>query len=108
MATPTLPRKDIHWVPGLIRELRGKRTQAEFGALLGVPKNTVWRWEKGRVKPDAAHAHRLSKVAERERFLAGWKVAGSLPPLGDLEEISKRVSALMRESLARSLRELAE
>ena len=30
-----------HWTPHLIKRLRGKRTQAEFGALLGAPKNTV-------------------------------------------------------------------
>ena len=108
MGTTTLPKKEIQWTPRLIRRLRGKRTQAEFGALIGVPKNTVWRWERGRVKADAEHDCRLSKLAERERFLADWKLAGSLPPLGDLQEISQRVSAMVQRSLARSLREMAD
>jgi hypothetical protein len=34
-----LPR--IVWTPTLIKRLRGKRTQGEFGKLLGVPNNTV-------------------------------------------------------------------
>jgi len=108
MGTTTLPKKEIQWNPPLIRSLRGKRTQAEFGALVGVPQNTVWRWEARRARPDAEHARRLSRLAERERFLADWKLAGSLPPLGDLEEISKRVSAMVQRSLARSLREMAD
>jgi len=31
----------LHWTPHLIKRLRGKRTQAEFGTLPGAPKNTV-------------------------------------------------------------------
>jgi transcriptional regulator with XRE-family HTH domain len=108
MGTTTLPKKEIQWLPALIRELRGKRTQAEFGALLGVPKNTVWRWEARHVKPDPEHARRLSKLAERERFLADWKLLGSLRVVGDLEEASREVRRLFHESVERTAHELAE
>ena len=62
-----------HWTPHLIKRLRGKRTQAEFGALLGAPKNTVWRWEAGQAHPDARYAARLSELARREHFLTDWQ-----------------------------------
>jgi DNA-binding transcriptional regulator YiaG len=58
-----------HWTPHLIKRLRGKRTQAEFGALIGVPKNTVWRWEAGQTCPDARHAAHLSELASTVSFL---------------------------------------
>ena len=100
-------RKEFKWGPQLIKRFRGKRTQAAFGELLGVPKNTVWRWEAGRAKPDSEHARRLSNLAERERFLADWKLAGSLPPLGNLEEASQRLAKLIRDSLTRTAEQIA-
>ena len=103
-----LPRKEIAWTSPLIRRLRGKRTQAEFGALLGAPKNTVWRWEAGYSAPDAEYARRLSKLAARERFLKDWKLVGSVIGLGDIEEASRQTSRVFQESLARSARELTE
>jgi DNA-binding transcriptional regulator YiaG len=65
----------LQWTPHLIKRLRGKRSQAEFGALLGAPKNTVWRWEAGQAHPDARYAARLSELAEREHFLTDWQLA---------------------------------
>ncbi len=101
-------KKEIVWTPTLIKRVRGKRTQAKFAKLLGVPKNTVWRWEARRVSPDAEHAQRLSQLAADERFLAGWKVAGSLKFIGDfdLEEASRQLKEDILESLARSARQL--
>lgn len=107
MGTTTLSKKEIQWNPPLIRSLRGKRTQAEFGALVGVPKNTVWRWEARRARLDAEHARRLSRLAERERFLADWKLVGSLRIVGDIEEGSREISRRVQESLERSARQLA-
>jgi transcriptional regulator with XRE-family HTH domain len=109
MSTLTLPKKEIVWGAALIRQLRAGRTQAEFGALLGVPKNTVWRWEAGQARPDPVNAEGLSRLAARERFLADWKVGGSLTllkPLGDLEEASRRIHAQMIRQAARSARQL--
>lgn len=100
------PQKEIVWTPSLIKQLRGKRTQAEFGALLGVPKNTVWRWEAGRAAPDGEHARSLSKCAESEYFIENWKLAGSMTLLGDIEEASRQISARVKKGLARSARQL--
>jgi DNA-binding transcriptional regulator YiaG len=97
-----------HWTPHLIKRLRGKRTQAEFGALLGAPKNTVWRWEAGQVHPDARYATRLSALAEREHFLTDWQLVGSMTLLGDLESAKADIAKLFRTSLARTSRQLAE
>ena len=97
-----------HWTPYLIKRLRGKRTQAEFGALLGAPKNTVWRWEAGQVHPDARYATRLSALAEREHFLTDWQLVGSMTLLGDLESAKADIAKLFRTSLARTSRQLAE
>lgn len=97
-----------HWTPHLIKRLRGKRTQAEFGALLGAPKNTVWRWEAGQVHPDARYAARLSELARRERFLTDWQLVGSMRLLGDLESAKADIAKLFRTSLERTSHQLAE
>src|SRR5438552_17368341 len=93
------PIKEIRWSGPLIRQLRGKRTLVEVGRLVGVPKNTVWRWEKRRASPDAANAHRLSALAQRESFLANWRLAGSGYLLGDLEEGRQQIRDLFRKSV---------
>ena len=105
---PTLTKNEIHWTPRLIKQLRGKRSLAEFGALLGAAKNTVWRWEAGKANPDDSYADRLSHLAERERFLKDWKLVGSMTLLGDLEIAKDEIAALFRKSVERSARQLAE
>jgi transcriptional regulator with XRE-family HTH domain len=97
---------EIQWTPSLIRRLRGKRTQSELGDLLGVPKNTVWRWEAGRTAPDREHANALSRLAAKQGFLKEWKLAGSMELLGSLEDGSKKISAQTMKSLLRSANEL--
>ena len=98
----------LQWTPHLIKRLRGKRTQAEFGALLGAPKNTVWRWEAGQVPPDARYAVRLSALAEREHFLTDWQLVNSMTLLGDLESAKADIAKLFRTSLERTSRQLVE
>ncbi|HEX5085990.1 MAG TPA: helix-turn-helix transcriptional regulator [Blastocatellia bacterium] len=106
--TATLPEKKIRWTSRLIKRLRGKRSLAEFGALLGAPKNTVWRWEAGKSQPDGAYAERLSKLAERERFLKDWNLVGSMTLLDDLESAKTEIAEMFRQSLERSARQLVE
>ena len=84
------------WTPKKVRMLRGKRTQAEFGRLIHVPKNTIWRWEAGYSRPDAERAGRLTRLARKEKFHHSWKLAGSAELLGDLEDGSK----ILREQFA--------
>jgi transcriptional regulator with XRE-family HTH domain len=96
------------WTPHLIKRLRGKRTQAEFGALLGAPKNTVWRWESGQAHPDIRYAARLSELADREHFLTNWQLVGSMTLLGDLESAKADIAKLFRMSLERTSYQLAE
>ncbi len=101
-------KKDVDWTPALIKMLRGERTQTDFARLIGVPKNTAQRWESGQVKPDADHAHKLSKLAEKERFLEDWQLVGSITLIGDIEEGSKKIAEKFKKSLARTTRQLAE
>ena len=101
-------KKEITWTAILIKQLRGKRTQTEFGELLGVPKNTVWRWETGQAAPDRQHARRLSTLAEREHFLKNWKLVGSGRILGDIEEGSRGINSQLTKSINRSARQLIE
>ena len=108
VSAPTLIQKEICWRPALIKRLRGKRTQAEFGGLLGVPKNTVWRWEAGRVAPNAEHSLRLSQLAEHEGFLTGWKLVGSVVWIGNIEEGSRHIAGQVQRSLARTTRQVLE
>jgi hypothetical protein len=106
--TAILSEKEMRWTPQLIKQLRGKRTLAEFGALLGAPKNTVWRWEAGKSQPDETYAERLSELAERERFLDDWNLVGSMRLLGDLESARTEIAEMFRQSLERTADQLAE
>ena len=75
-------KQALQWTPHLIKRLRGKRTQAEFGALLGAPKNTVWRWEAGQVHPDARYAARqnwLSRALSHRLATGGLDDAARRP-----------------------------
>jgi transcriptional regulator with XRE-family HTH domain len=101
-------RPQRSWTPHLIKRLRGKRTQAAFGALLGTSKNTVWRWEAGQAHPDVHYAARLSELAERERFLHDWQLVGSMVLVGDLESAQADIANLFRTSFERTARQLVE
>ncbi len=102
------PTKAFTWTAALIRRLRGKRTQAQFGRLVGAAKNTIWRWESGRVVPGPASRARLTRLAERERFSSDWTLAGSIRILGDIEEGSRLISKALKRSLERSIREFGK
>lgn len=101
-----LPHKVIQWTPGLIKDLRGKRSQSEFGELVGVAKNTVWRWEAGYARPDPVAAARLTEIAHQEDFHADWQLVGSITRIGDLEEGSRQIAAMINKSVARTARNL--
>jgi transcriptional regulator with XRE-family HTH domain len=107
-ADRTILEKQIQWTPRLIRRLRGKRTQDEFAALVGATMNTVWRWEDGRSQPDEGHARRLSELAESERFLKDWRLAGSGALSGDIDASLRRSAAGARQTLARRAKALEE
>lgn len=47
-ARDTITKRETRWTPRLIKRLRGKRIQAEFGSLVGAITNTIWRGENGR------------------------------------------------------------
>src|SRR5437867_12974201 len=96
------------WTAERVKRLRGKRTQAEFGQLIQVPKNTIWRWVAGYVKPDSERAARLSRLARKERFLQNWKLAGSAELLGDLEDGSQILREQFEIAWQRSLKELRQ
>jgi transcriptional regulator with XRE-family HTH domain len=100
--------EEISWSPALIRMLRGKRSQAAFGGLIGVPKNTVWRWETGSVRPDPVNANKLSALARRESFLQDWQLAGSMVLIGDLEAAANQLGEAFKKSLARTAKQLKD
>ena len=100
--------KEMGWTPALIRMLRGKRSQAAFGGLIGVPKNTIWRWETGIVSPDPKNANKLSALAHREGFLQDWRLAGSMILIGELEPASKKIGDAFKKSLARSAKQVKD
>ena len=90
MSVATLPEKVIRWTPSLIKRLREKRTPAEFAELLGASAEEVELWERGQLTPDAEQAKHLSSLAQQERFLRDWKLAGSGLLRTDLEETIAR------------------
>ena len=93
-----IQKKAIRWTPRLIRRLRGKRTQVEFAVLVQATMNTVWRWEDGRSQPDAEHTRLLSELAERERFLKDWRLAGSATLVGDIDAALQQSSLEKRQT----------
>ena len=99
-------RQVFVWQPSLVKRLRGKRTQSEFGRVIGVPKNTVWRWEAGHAAPSPKHSELLSKLARKERFLVGWSPVGSVRILGDLEEATREIRGLFAQSLELTTRQI--
>ena len=101
-------KKEMRWTPRLVKQLRGKRTLADLGALIGAPKNTVWRWEAGQAQPDATYTDRLSELAEREHFLKDWKLIGSMRLVGDLESAKAEIAELFRRSVERTASQLSE
>jgi transcriptional regulator with XRE-family HTH domain len=88
--------------------LRGKRSQAAFGGLIGVPKNTIWRWETGSVRPDPENANKLAALARREGFLQDWQLAGSMVLIGELEPASNQIGEALKQSLARAAKQLKD
>jgi transcriptional regulator with XRE-family HTH domain len=104
--TVAAEQTQFYWTPALIKDLRGNRSLFEFAARLGVTKNTVWRWEAGYVKPDAASREKLDEVAASEQFLADWRVVGSIVEIGDLEKADQQLKQIIRRSLLRSVQRL--
>lgn len=47
-----------------IKEIRGKRSQTEFGALLSVDRTTVGSWELGRHEPDIETLLKIATIAK--------------------------------------------
>ncbi len=86
MSVATLPQKEIRWTPRLIKRLRDERTQAEFAVLLGAAVEEVELWESGQAVPNAGQTEYLFELAEKERFLRDWKLAGSGVLRTDLDE----------------------
>src|ERR1700742_2296554 len=103
-----MQEKQIQWTPRLIRRLRGKRTQVEFATLVQATMNTVWRWEDGRSQPDEEHARLLSELAERERFLKDWRLAGSATLVGDIDASLQQSSLDKRQTLEQRAKSLQE
>jgi len=93
----------VRWAPLDLKGLRGKRTLEEFGAVLGVAKNTVWRWEAGRVKPDAAQVKKLNELAVKQGYWDQWQLKGSARLAGDLDKASAELKQQWQEADARSL-----
>lgn len=92
----------IRWAPMDLKGLRGKRTLEEFGAVLGVAKNTVWRWEAGRVKPSEEQMKKLNELAEKQGYWDQWQLKGSAILAGDLDEASAELKKQWQEADARS------
>lgn len=71
MRTPAAP------TPGYLRTLREALglTQQQFGEAVGVDKMTVWRWEKGQLRPGADSVKAID-AARRAAARKGVLLAG--------------------------------
>jgi DNA-binding XRE family transcriptional regulator len=71
MRTPAAP------TPGYLRTLREALglTQQQFGEFVGVDKMTVWRWEKGQLRPGADSVKAID-AARRAAARKGVLLAG--------------------------------
>jgi transcriptional regulator with XRE-family HTH domain len=103
--SPTFITVRVRWAPTDLKGLRGKRSLQEFGDVLGVTKNTVWRWEAGRVTPDVAQMKKLNELAAKQGYWDQWQLKGSATLVGNLEEASAKLKQEWKEADARSLAE---
>jgi len=108
MGVATLPKKEIRWTPRLIKRLRGSRSPEELASLLNVSVEEIMLWETGQAEPDAAQMEKLSELAERERFLKDWKLAGSGELIGELSAASQEISDELKHLLSQRAQELQE
>ena len=95
----------VRWAAEDLKGLRGKRTLEEFGNILGVAKNTVWRWEAGRVKPGDEQMKKLNQLAEKQGYWDQWQLRGSAVLAGDLDEASAELKKQWKQADADSLAE---
>lgn len=100
-----LPLLTIRWSPPDLKDLRGKRTLEEFGGILGVAKNTVWRWEAGRVRPSEDQMKKLNELAAKQGYWDQWQLKGSARLAGDLDEASAELAKQWKQADAESLAE---
>jgi transcriptional regulator with XRE-family HTH domain len=74
--------------------IMAKLSQAAFGAAVGVARETVWRWETGKQKPENAEVvARVAKVIgeDEQRLLRAARLA--LTP-GDAPKVDPRLRGL--------------
>lgn len=74
----TVQGREIDWseVGRRLTEVRGARTQVEFGRSLGVPQNFVSRYEHAKARPSVEY---LAAVAELAGVTLDWLVLGYEP-----------------------------
>jgi transcriptional regulator with XRE-family HTH domain len=85
---------------GVLKALRGRRSQAAFSRRLGYTTNVAYAWEAGRRSPTAAEMFRAAAVVHVDvRAALGPFFGGTLPgALADLDPASPAfVAALLRE-----------
>src|SRR5574341_861604 len=90
MIIDTLPKKETRWTLRLIKRLRGNRTQTEMAELIDSSAEEIELWESRQAEPSEDQMKKLSELAERERFLRDWKLAGSGVLLVDLEDALRK------------------
>ncbi|HZS45150.1 MAG TPA: hypothetical protein VFC63_08620 [Blastocatellia bacterium] len=101
-------RRITFWPPQLIRDLRGKRTLAEFASLVNVTPDIVRLWEDDKMRPGEEDTNRLADLAQKEEFLKDWKLAGSGRLLGDVDEAIKKLRKEDEEIFANRIKRLYE
>src|SRR2546425_7328595 len=95
----------IQWTAERVKKLRGKRTQEEFGRLIRVPKNTVWRWGAGYAKTGAERGERLFPLAKKKKILQDWELGGTAEILRDLQKSSQNLRESFDLAWLRGLRQ---
>ena len=74
-----------------IKQVRATLSQADFGARLGVTKDTIGKYERGERQPDVDF---LIKICSEFNRSADWLLTGWEPPKGwDSEEYDQKLLA---------------
>jgi transcriptional regulator with XRE-family HTH domain len=99
-------RSDVNGLPGRIGQVRGRLalTQRQFGRRVGVSRNAVSLYERGRIPRSAV----LDRIARLGGVSVEWLLHGSVqapPPSGDRawQEAVGLLSAIWRDPDRRRL-----
>ena len=89
---PLLQKVRFFWAEGVVIEIKNKRlalnfSQKDLAERIGVPTNTIYKWEKGLLNPSKKNLERLEAVFSGEELDIQTDIQPLKQRIKDLERI---------------------